>query len=109
MVNNLQETPERLKKLNKLMPILKIILAYFQVVGGLGFLVSPRFPPIYSKVVSIVGGFVPLDFGEIGWGVKRQADNVSVSCNHRKNSNPLSQHISHLLLSSQSLSSLSVA
>ena len=52
----------KLEKFNKVMPILKITFAYFQVVGGLGFLFSLQFPPIFSTVVSFVGGLVSLDF-----------------------------------------------
>jgi hypothetical protein len=59
---SLEVAAAKLKKFNKVMPILKITFAYFQVVGGLGFLFSIKFPPIFSTVVSFVGGLVSLDF-----------------------------------------------
>ena len=43
-------------------PYIKIVFAYFQVVGGLGFLFGIKFPPIYSKFSSFIGGLVSLDF-----------------------------------------------
>jgi hypothetical protein len=42
--------------------VFKIIFAYFQVVGGLGFLFGIKFPPIYSRVTAFIGGVVSLDF-----------------------------------------------
>ena len=50
------------EKFEKVQPIIKIIFAYFQVVGGLGFLFGIKFPPIYSRVTSFVGGLFSLDF-----------------------------------------------
>ena len=49
-------------KLRTAGPIVKVVFAYFQVVGGLSFVFSMRFPPIYSAVSGIVGGLFSMDF-----------------------------------------------
>ena len=42
--------------------VIKIVFSYFQVVGQLGFLFGIKFPPLYSRVTSFIGGIVSLDF-----------------------------------------------
>jgi hypothetical protein len=49
-------------KFDKVQPYIKVVFAYYQVVGGLGFLFGIKFPPIFSAVTSIFGGIVSLDF-----------------------------------------------
>ena len=49
-------------KFDKVQPYIKVVFAYYQVVGGLGFLFGIKFPPIFSAVTSIFGGMVSLDF-----------------------------------------------
>ena len=46
----------------KVQPAIKIVFSYFQVVGGLGSLFGIKFPPLYSRVTSFIGGVVSLDF-----------------------------------------------
>jgi hypothetical protein len=49
-------------KFDMVQPYIKVVFAYYQVVGGLGFLFGIKFPPIFSSVISIFGGMVSLDF-----------------------------------------------
>ena len=49
-------------KFQKVGPIVKVIFAYFQVVGGLSFVFSMRFPPFYTKFMSVLGEVFSMDF-----------------------------------------------
>ena len=49
-------------KFQKVGPIIKVVFAYFQVVGGLSFVFGMRFPPIYSTVTGMFGGLFSFDF-----------------------------------------------
>ena len=51
-----------IEKLSKVGPMIKTAFAYFQVVGGLGFVFSVKFPPFFSSVASFFGGLFSFDF-----------------------------------------------
>ena len=48
--------------IEKVQPVSKIILSYFQVATGLAFVFDLRFPPIFSKSMEFVSGIVNLNF-----------------------------------------------
>ena len=50
------------RKLQKHGPIIKATFAYFQVAGSLAFVFGMRFPPIYTELMSLLGGIFSLDF-----------------------------------------------
>jgi hypothetical protein len=49
-------------KVGKAEPVIKIVFAYFQVVGSLGPIFGIKFPPVYSTVISFLSGIFSLDF-----------------------------------------------
>ena len=49
-------------KLGRAEPIIKIVFAYFQVVGSLDLIFGIKFPPVYSTVISFLSGVFSLDF-----------------------------------------------
>jgi len=49
-------------KLGRAEPVIKIVFAYFQVVGGLGLIFGIQFPPVYSTVISFLSGVFSFDF-----------------------------------------------
>jgi hypothetical protein len=42
--------------------VLKIVVSYFQIVGGLAFAFDLRFPPVYSTVMDFLSGVVNVNF-----------------------------------------------
>lgn len=49
-------------KLGRAEPVIKIVFAYFQVVGSLDLIFGIKFPPVYSTVISFLSGVFSLDF-----------------------------------------------
>jgi hypothetical protein len=49
-------------KVGRAEPVIKIVFAYFQVVGSLGPIFGIKFPPVYSTVISFLSGVFSLDF-----------------------------------------------
>ena len=63
MDSRFKRVSEKLEnKIGKAEPVVKIIFAYFQVVGSLGLIFGIQFPPIYSTVISFLSGVFSLDF-----------------------------------------------
>eukprot|EP00519_Triparma_laevis_P010367 CAMPEP_0182498006 /NCGR_PEP_ID=MMETSP1321-20130603/6353_1 /TAXON_ID=91990 /ORGANISM="Bolidomonas sp., Strain RCC1657" /LENGTH=1411 /DNA_ID=CAMNT_0024702007 /DNA_START=67 /DNA_END=4302 /DNA_ORIENTATION=- len=64
-----------IKRFEKYQPIFKMIVTYFQVVGGLGYIYGLRFPPIFTSITSFIGGLASFNFiSFIPLGCVAQAD-----------------------------------